>query len=409
MAKILFVSDVHIGIRYPYRVNLRTGISDRTMDFIEALARVVEYSIKEQIDIFVISGDLYDRVSIGPTLLRQVREKIWQPLLNYRIPIVLVGGNHDSPQIFEKGSPFGEISIIPNSIAARWPQSQKIIARNTEEEIGFVLLPYMTATQAIAYAEEQIGEEIERGQHMIRSQQLFRDWIKHEVQELDTKVKIIVGHFYVKGSRIGIIPYPDQLPHEFIFKKDMLPLKEIDLAIFGHIHTTQVLFDGKLLVPGSLERVDFGETTEDKGFYVYDTNNKKLDFVSNNPRSLLRKYIEVPQDTQNPTDFILKHLPQNLEDALVRIDIQISSLLKKRVILPRIHQTLEERTFYYEINWSTSEKVREIVSSDLILDPLVLFAEFVSEQYTDYPYIKELREKGLEILDAAISKVEEAK
>ncbi len=409
MAKILFVSDVHIGIRYPYRVNLRTGISERTMDFIEALVRVVKYAIKEQIDIFVISGDLYDRVTIGPTLLRQVREKIWQPLLNHRIPIVLVGGNHDSPQIFEKGSPFGEISIIPNSYAVRWPQSQKVKARNTEEEIGFVLLPYMTATQAVAYAEERIGEEIERGQHMIRSQQLFRDWIKHEVKMLDTKIKFIVGHFYVKGSKIGIIPYPDQLPHEFIFKKDMLPLEEIDLAVFGHIHTTQVLFNGKVLVPGSLERVDFGETTEDKGFYVYNTNTKKLDFVSNNPRPLLRKFIEVLQDTQNPTDFILKHLPQEFDNAIVRLDIQISSLLKKRVILPRIHQTLEERAFHYEINWNTSETIREIVISDLILDPLVLFAEFVSEQYNDYPYMKELRQKGLEILDAAISKVEEEK
>jgi len=169
------------------------------------------------------------------------------------------------------------------------------------------------------------------------------------------------------------------------------------------------LFNGKVLVPGSLERVDFGETTEDKGFYVYNTNTKKLDFVSNNPRPLLRKFIEVLQDTQNPTDFILKHLPQEFDNAIVRLDIQISSLLKKRVILPRIHQTLEERAFHYEINWNTSETIREIVISDLILDPLVLFAEFVSEQYNDYPYMKELRQKGLEILDAAISKVEEEK
>jgi exonuclease SbcD len=409
MARILFVSDVHIGIRYPYRVNLRTGISQRTMDFIDALARVVNYAIENQIDIFVICGDLYDRVTIGPTLLRQVREKIWQPLISNRIPIVLVGGNHDSPQIIEKGSPFGEISIIPNSYAIRYPQSKKIQACNTGEEIGFVLLPYMTATQAVAYAEEQIGEEIERGQHMLRSQQLFREWIKHEVNQLDTKVKFIVGHFYVEGSKIGILPYPDQLPHEFKFKRDMLPLEDIDLAIFGHIHTTQVLLNGKLLVPGSLERVNFGETTEDKGFYVYNTDTGKLEFHSNNPRPLVRKFIEVPLDTQDPTEFILSRLPQKIEGAIVRIDIQISSSLQKRVILPRIYQTLEDEAFHYEINWITSETIKEIVLSELILDPLVLFTEYVSEQYSNYPFQKELRDKGLEILNTAISKVEESK
>ncbi|MFX0122427.1 MAG: exonuclease SbcCD subunit D [Candidatus Hodarchaeota archaeon] len=409
MTRILFVSDVHIGIRYPYLVNLRTGISQRTMDFIDALARVVDYAIQEQIDIFVICGDLYDRVTIGPTLLRQVREKIWQPLIENRIPIVLVGGNHDSPQILEKGSPFGEISIIPNSYAVRYPQSQKVKAHITGEEIGFVLLPYMTATQAVAYAEEQIEEEIERGQHMLRSQQLFRDWIKHEVNQLDTKIKFIIGHFYVEGSRIRYIPYPDQLPHEFKFKKDMLPLENVDLAVFGHVHTNQVLLNGKLLVPGSLERVDFGETTEDKGFYVYDTGTKKLEFVSNNPRALVRKFIEVPSETPDPTEFILKHLPQKMEGAIVRLEIHISPSLQKRVIVPRIYQTLEEVTFHYDINWTTSETIKEIVLSELILDPLVLFTEFVSEQYSDYPFQKELRDKGLEILNTAISRVEESK
>ncbi|UCG03238.1 MAG: exonuclease subunit SbcD [Candidatus Heimdallarchaeota archaeon] len=409
MARILFASDVHIGIRYPYLVNLRTGISQRTMDFIDALARVVDYAIQEQIDIFVICGDLYDRVTIGPTLLRQVREKIWQPLIENRIPIVLVGGNHDSPQILEKGSPFGEISIIPNSYAVRYPQSQKVKARNTGEEIGFVLLPYMTATQAVAYAEEQIEEEIERGQHLLRSQQLFRDWINHEVNQLDTKVKFIVGHFFVEGSRIGILPYPDQLPHEFKFKRDMLPLEDIDLAVFGHVHTNQVLLNGKLLVPGSLERVDFGETTEDKGFYVYDTETKKLEFLSNNPRALVRKFIEVPSETQNPTEFILERLPKKIEGAIVRLEIHITPSLQKQVIVPRIYQTLEKVTFHYDINWTTSETIKEIVLSELILDPLVLFTEFVSEQYSDYPFQKELRDKGLEILNTAISRVEESK
>ncbi|MFX1336298.1 MAG: exonuclease SbcCD subunit D [Promethearchaeota archaeon] len=407
MAKILFVSDVHIGIRYSYRVNLRTGISDRTMDFVEALARVVKYAIDEQIDIFVICGDLYDRVTIGQTLLQKVRERIWQPLLAHKIPIVLVGGNHDSPQIIEKGSPIGEVEIIPSSYAVRWPQTQKVKARNTGEEIGFVLLPYMTATQAVVYAEEQVGEEIDRNQYMIRSQQLFRDWIKHEVDQLDTNVKFIVGHFYVEGSKIGIIPYPDQLPHEFKFKEDMLSLEQVDLAVFGHIHTAQIR--GKLLVPGSLERVDFGEVKEDKGFYVYDTKTKKIDFFSNNPRTLIREYIEVPKETQNPTDFIQKRLPQNIEQAIVRIEIEIPSFLQKRIILPRIHQVLDKKAFHYEINWHTSEAIKEIVLPDLILDPLVLFSEFVSEQYSDYPYLKELRDKGLEILDAAISQVEEFK
>jgi len=47
MVKILFVSDVHLGIRYPYHIDLRTGISQRTMDFVTGLKRVdVDKKIK---------------------------------------------------------------------------------------------------------------------------------------------------------------------------------------------------------------------------------------------------------------------------------------------------------------------------------------------------------------------------
>jgi len=410
MAKILFVSDIHIGIRYSFRVDLRTGISDRTLDFINALARVVDYAINEEIDIFVISGDLYDRVTIGPTLLRLVREKIWKPLIKSNIPVVLVGGNHDSPQMIEKGSPFGEVTLIPNSTAVRKPQTFNVTALHSKEEIGFVLLPYMTATQAVTYAEKYMKEEYEKEEHMARSQEFYRTIVNRYVSRLDTKIKIIVGHFFVESSKIGIIPYPDQLPHEFIFKRDMLPLDQVDLAVFGHIHTPQTLCDEKVLIPGSLERVDFGETDEDKGFYIFDTKQDSLKFISNNPRGLVKLYIEVSEVTEKPTDYILNFLQQeNLKDAIVRITIRISSLLKEQVILRRIHPYLEEVTFHSEIIWDTSEKRKEIILSEFVLDPIVLFSNYISEKYQDYPYVKQLKAKGLEILENALSKVEEEK
>ena len=99
MAKIIIVGDVHLGKRYTYRVDLKTGMSDRTLDFIDALSRVVSYAIQNQADIFIIAGDLFDRISVGPTLLRQVREKIWHPLIEAKIPIICIGGNHDSHRL----------------------------------------------------------------------------------------------------------------------------------------------------------------------------------------------------------------------------------------------------------------------------------------------------------------------
>jgi len=405
MAKILIVSDIHIGIRYAYRIDLKTGVSHRTLDFINALARVADYAINNQIDIFVIAGDLYDRVTVGPTLLQQVREKVWQPLIQAKIPIVCIGGNHDSPQIFQKGSPIGEISLLSNSVVTRIPKTVKIKALHTNEEIGFVLLPYMTAAQIVKFVEKQIKKEIEKGKQLVTSQEFLKVYLANEIKHLTTNKKIVVGHFFFQDSKINIIPYPNQLPHEFVFKKDMLPLENIELAIFGHIHTAQTLLDGKVLVPGSLERVNFGETDEDKGFYIYDTDSENLEFVSNNPRALVKHYIEVPH-VDNPTGYLIKNIPQGINDAIVKLIIKTTPEVRNKIILPQVHKELKV-AYHFDLLWDTSTNEREIILPEFVLDPLVLFNDFISEKFDHFPDLEILRAKGLKILDKALSKVEE--
>jgi len=187
----------------------------------------------------------------------------------------------------------------------------------------------------------------------------------------------------------------------------MLPLDDIDLAVFGHIHTPQSIYNNKVLVPGSLERVDFGEISEDKGFFVYETQSKKLQFISNNPRSLIKTAIEVPNDIENPTEYILDHFPHDIEDSIVRIEIRINETLKNRVIRPHLHKALERKAFHFEFIWNTSERYDEIILSDVVLNPLVLFNEYITKKFENYQYQNELRDKGYEILDRALSKVDE--
>ena len=405
MAKILIVADVHIGKRYAYRVDLKTGVSHRTLDFINAFSRVVNYAVDNEVDIFVIAGDLYDRVTIGPTLLKHVREKVWQPIIKAGIPVVCIGGNHDSPQIFQKGSPLGEISLIPNSVVTRIPETVKIKSLYTNEEIGFVLLPYMTAAQIVKFVERQMGEEIDKEKQLVTSQEFIKIYLANEISNLDTEKKIVVGHFFFQDSKINVIPYPNQLPHEFKFKKDMLPIEDIDLAIFGHTHTNQVLHDGKVLVPGSLERVDFGEIEEDKGFYVYNTDSNSLEFVSNNPRELVRQYIEVPR-VDDPTGYLIKKIPDTINDAIVRLIIKSTPEVRNKIEDRKVREKLKV-AFHYDIIWDTSIKDHDIILPEYVLDPLVLFNDFISEKFDKSPDLEVLRAKGLQILDKALSRVEE--
>jgi exonuclease SbcD len=170
------------------------------------------------------------------------------------------------------------------------------------------------------------------------------------------------------------------------------------------------MLNNKIIIPGSLERVDFGEKSEDKGFYIYETNSKELKFRSNNPRPLVRTLIEVPPNTENPTEFILQNFPKEIKEAIVRIEIKISPSLKNRVMIPKLHNELEnKKSFHFDIIWITSTEIEYFVLPSLMLDPLSLFSEYVSKHFEKYKYLKELREKGFEILDKALSKVDELK
>jgi exonuclease SbcD len=406
MARILFVADVHIGIRYPYRIDYRTGLSQRTLDFVNTLEKIVNKAIHEKIDVFVIAGDLFDRVNVGPTILRQVREKIWSKFLESNIQLIIVGGNHDSPQIMEKGAPFGELTNYPNSIVTRFPMSVTITVPSTKEEIGFVLLPYMTPTQLLEYIERNMGETIPRDKRMLRMQDWMEIWIKRKIKALNTAVKVIVGHFFVSGSKIGKIPYPDQLPHEFVIKRQMLPLDQIDLAVFGHIHTPQTIYRDKVLIPGSIERVDYGELDEQKEFYIYDTNTKKFSFHSSSPRKLVRSLITIPDTSFNPTGAILEQLPEKIGESILRLEISVSPPLRKRINMPKLINRLEE-AFHYEIIWKKEEDIKSTVLESFTLDPRHLFDEYIKDQCKDFPYQKELLQTGKSILDEALSEVDE--
>ena len=93
--KILHTSDWHIG--------KRLGRHDRMDEFVEVLAEVERIADEHQVDLVLVSGDVWDRpippmdaLALGlQTLLR----------LGERRPVVAVAGNHDSPELFEALAP----------------------------------------------------------------------------------------------------------------------------------------------------------------------------------------------------------------------------------------------------------------------------------------------------------------
>lgn len=403
---IIFVGDVHIGINFPYRRNITTDISDRSLDFINNLKKIVDYAIQTQCNLLIFAGDLYDRPNVNPTFRKMVREEVFLPLTIAKIPVIIISGNHDSPMSFEKGSSIEDLAALSNVEVFRQPVS-KIIKINGIS-VGLILLPYLHPSRIVEFLEKQpeVGP-IDIEQQFTSSQELLKNWIIYKSEELKTDVKLIIGHYYIKGTQISSDYNPEVLPGEFTFTESMIPYNEVDLCIFGHVHLFQLLKNDKIIIPGSIERIDFGERGDSKGFIAFNIETKKWLFKELECRPLIKIEINIP-DNENPTPYCLNSLNKikNFKDAIVRLEITSSLGNRMKLNLQSIEIKLNE-TFYYEIKFIEKKfETDKTILESYTTEPIKLVSEFIDQAYSSYEKREKLKETAIKIINDLVEREE---
>ncbi|MHA1166183.1 MAG: metallophosphoesterase family protein [Candidatus Hodarchaeales archaeon] len=405
--RIAFTCDNHIGLRFNYLIDNDTGISKRSLDFVNAAAEVVDKAVKERCDVIIIAGDFYEHLQVGPTIRKLVRERIISPIVDNGIKLVIIGGNHDSPQSFHKGAPYEDFSVIPGTIIARKPQNTVI--QVDDEKLGLVLLPYLSPGQIVKVIEKS-GGNISRENWLFTAQKFMKRYIAAGIDDLEKQncnKKIIVGHFYISGSKIRDVKSPEFLPGEFEFKKEMLSLDRVDLAVFGHIHLHQSMNDKKIVVPGATERTDFGEIDDSKGFVIYDTESSNWRYVEINARKLVYLKLRVEDGDLSPTGSLMEKIPDDVENSVVRIDIEVSKPQRSLINLAVLDSKLK-KAFYHEYRWILRDVIdQQDIIETFTLNPFSLFNEFIEKHIQDEELKEAILRKGTEILNSELKKVEE--
>lgn len=87
--RILHTSDWHLG-RIFHGVYL-------TDDQAHVLEQFIQLVADSRPDVILVTGDIYDR-SVPPTeAIKLLDEVLTRILLDYKVPVILIAGNHDSP------------------------------------------------------------------------------------------------------------------------------------------------------------------------------------------------------------------------------------------------------------------------------------------------------------------------
>ncbi|HIK46651.1 MAG TPA: exonuclease subunit SbcD [Leptolyngbyaceae cyanobacterium M65_K2018_010] len=266
MLKLLHLSDIHLGSGFIHgRLNPDTGLNTRLEDFIAALTLCIDRALAEPVDLVLFGGDAFPDAT-PPPLVQQALAQQFCRLSAASIPTVLLVGNHDQ---HAQGLGGASLSIyrtlgVPDVVVGDRLETHRIQTRNGPVQV--VTLPWLTRSSLLTRPETE-------GLSMAQVSDLLLDRLRvaleGEIRRLDdTLPTILLAHAMVDTATYGAERFL-AAGRGFTIPMALLARPCFDYVALGHVHRHQILCQHPLMIyPGSIERVDFSEEQEEKGYLL---------------------------------------------------------------------------------------------------------------------------------------------
>ncbi len=348
--KFFHTADIHFGVENYGKIDQKTGIHTRLLDFARNLEIIVEQAISEKIDFLLFCGDAYKTAHPTPTQ----QKLLAQLLLRLRaadIPVAIVVGNHDHPLSFGKAHALDVFSYLPVEGFHVFSKPDLIVVPTKSGPVQIIGIPWPTRNHIVANQLHHFKTHTEIASYLSAR---VGDIISGFAQQADpTLPTILAGHLTVSsgifsGSEKCAIYGTDP-----IFLPSQLALPGIDYVALGHLHRHQNLNPGGIPVvyAGSIERVDFGERKEEKGFCRVTLEQRagvkhcSYEFIQLPSRPMIQ--IEVILDpAKDQTEQVLDALDKrNLKDAIVKIIYHIPQAQTDRLDVGAIQRACQEAMY----------------------------------------------------------------
>lgn len=279
--KIIHTGDWHIG----KIVNEFSMIEDQKI-VLEQLINIIK---KEKPNALIIAGDLYDR-SIPPVeaveLLDMTFNKI---LLDLKVPILAIAGNHDSPERLAFGSRIlTENGLhIAGSFDKEKREIKKVILKSNNENFNFYLLPYCDPKEI-----KHIFQDDKISTHDDAMRVLI-DIIKKDLNKNEKNV--LITHAYTnfikdnQSLEVSQSERPLSIGGTDIVNAEYF--SEFTYTALGHLHKPQKVKDNKIRYSGSLLKYSFSEVNHKKGATIVNINKYgeiEIDFREFKPKRDMR-------------------------------------------------------------------------------------------------------------------------
>ena len=362
MMRIIHFADLHMGVENYSRIDPATGVSNCLVDFQRSFDEVVEFSLENEMDLVVFCGDAYKSRDPSQTHQREFARRVGR-LAAGGIPVFLLVGNHDLPNAIGRATAIEifDTLAIENVVVANQPGVYPV--KTKKGIIQIAALPWLRRNSLLT-REDTRRLNLEELKH--RLEETLTHFIEDNVRKLDPDLPaILAAHVSVANATHGS-------EKAMILGQDpILPLASVAKAAFdyvalGHMHKSQILsHDPPVVYSGSLQRIDFSDEGNDKGFYVVEIASQRkqgeratFEFHPSRARRFLTIESAVNANDPNPTATVLRDIARRSRDiagAIVRVQIVIPEHVEGLLQEPEIQAALREAQ-YVSI---TKEVVRE--------------------------------------------------
>lgn len=262
--RFIHTSDWHLG-RFFHGVHL-------TDDQSFVLDQFCDYVKEVRPDAVVIAGDIYDRAVPPTDAVALLDETLSKVLLDYRVPTIMIAGNHDSADRLHFGSRLLQraglyVYGVPSV------QSRPLILEDTYGEVAFLPLPYAEPSMVRAI----YGNDDVYG-HEAALECMIEQMMPFVPQSART---VAVAHAFLAGGTVSESERPLSVGGTDCVSPSVF--ERFSYTALGHLHGPQRAGSETIRYSGSLMKYSFSEVSQKKGVQLVEldaSGNVRTETVS---------------------------------------------------------------------------------------------------------------------------------
>jgi exonuclease SbcD len=350
---LLHLADIHIGIENYGRLDGQSGLNSRVVDFLRRLSQVIDLALEREVDVCIFAGDAYKNQRPNPTFQREFCRRM-KRLADAGVPIILLVGNHDMATADRAASSLDIFGVfdMPGVIVADREEVYQITCRRGQP-LQVATMPYPQRSRLLAQGEfrNMTLDDLDLELGRILHENLVD--LAGQVKENPDIPAVLTAHVSVSEAKQGS-EQSVMIGRDVVVLKSLLADSAWDYVALGHIHKHQELNRGEqppIVYPGSLERIDFGEEGERKGFVMVQLERGRAawEFIPVEARRFVTIRLDVTQ-SEDPMLDILDELEQHpVDGAVVRVIIKATEAQEVVLDDKLIRQTLRNASYIASI------------------------------------------------------------